>query len=183
MNPGELFLLAVGLSMDAFAVAVGLGLTIPRTSHIKAVTVGLYFGFFQAVMPIIGFFAATHFAGYVTEFSHWIAFALLVLIGGKMIVNGFKKEEYQETNLSFRQMLPLAVATSIDAMAVGVSFALLNAEIFSSAAVIGAVTFVFSVTCVKIGGVFGDKFKVQAIFAGGIILILIGANILMGGLR
>ncbi|MCL2577030.1 MAG: manganese efflux pump MntP family protein [Defluviitaleaceae bacterium] len=183
MNELELIFLALGLSMDAFAVAVGLGLTMPKANSWKAFVVGGYFGVFQGVMPVIGYFAATFFARYVTAVSHWISFALLVLLGAKMIFDSFKKsDDTKATSLAPRIMIPLALATSVDAMAVGVSFAFLYVQIFLAVPVIAAVTFVISVSGVQIGGIFGAKFKNKAAFAGGVILILIGINILRGGL-
>ncbi|MCL2223812.1 MAG: manganese efflux pump MntP family protein [Defluviitaleaceae bacterium] len=194
----ELLILALGLAMDAFAVAVGLGLTMPKAGYAKAAVVGLYFGFFQGIMPVIGFFAATFFAEYVTEFSHWISFALLAFLGWKMIWGSFEKSKCETCNenatcnrdvceepeaaLTPRTMLPLALATSVDAMAVGVSLAFLQVNITWAALVIGAVTFAISAAGVRIGNIFGAKFKNKAAFAGGVILVLIGLNILRGGL-
>lgn len=197
----ELLILSLGLAMDAFAVAIGIGLTVSRSRWRKALLVGLYFGVFQGVMPIIGYFAATFFAQYVTAFSHWISFGLLAFLGGKMIVGSLKREkcadrtcpsttctdrecpnEVKEVSLAPRTMFPLAVATSVDAMAIGVSFAFLYVSIAPAVGLIGAVTFVLSVAGVWIGGIFGTKFKNKAAFAGGVILVLMGINILIGGL-
>ena len=180
----ELFLLAVGLSMDAFAVAICIGLTIPKITIKKALIVGLYFGIFQAVMPIIGYFAATIFAERIIAYSSWIAFGLLCFIGGKMIFDSFKKEEIsnKEHSLKASQMLPLAIATSIDALAVGVSFAFLEVRIIPAVSLIGVTTLIISMIGVKIGNVFGIRFKSQAQLLGGIILVLLGLKILLEGL-
>lgn len=178
----ELFVIAVGLSMDAFAVAVGKGLTMRKAGFKKMLTVGLYFGVFQAVMPLIGYFAGSLFAGLITSFDHWIAFALLALIGGKMIYESFQQddgEELAEAALTPKEMLPLAVATSIDALAVGVSFAFLRVDIVPAVLFIGTVTLVLSMAGVKIGNLFGARFKAKAEFAGGVILVLMGIKILL----
>jgi len=202
MGFAELLIIAVGLSMDAFAVAACAGLTMPRVTVKKALIVGLYFGVFQAVMPLIGFLLATSFADRITTFDHWLAFVLLCIIGGKMIYESFEKDgcadrecpeetctdrecpggkrpDRTETSLSPRKMLPLAVATSIDALAVGVSFAFLNMQIVPSVFSIGITTFLLSIVGVKIGNLFGTRFKAKAELAGGIILILMGVKILL----
>lgn len=180
----EIFFLAVGLSMDAFAVAISLGLANANSSansKIKMpIVVGLYFGVFQAIMPLAGFFAAMHFADYVAAYSRWIAFALLLLLGVRMIYGGLKKEEVA-ANLAMRAMLVLAIATSIDAMAAGVTLAFLDVAILPAVLLIGVVTFVVSAAGVHVGVLFGEKFKSGAAFAGGIILILIGLRILIWG--
>ena len=188
MNFIELFLLAVGLSMDAFAVAVCIGLSTAKTNIKKCLIVGLYFGVFQAVMPLIGYFAATLFADKIDSYDHWIAFVLLGFLGGKMIFESFKKEEDEEekdgkkSSLRPANMLPLALATSIDALAVGVSFALLDVKIIPAVSFIGITTLLISMAGVKIGNMFGSRFKSKAEFAGGIILILIGLKILLENL-
>ncbi|MCL2527513.1 MAG: manganese efflux pump MntP family protein [Defluviitaleaceae bacterium] len=197
MNIFELFLLAIGLSMDAFAVAVSIGLTIAKKSMKKALIVGLYFGIFQGVMPLIGYFAATRFAGHFTAYKHFIAFALLGFLGAKMIIGSFKKEKCadrvctgipcsdrscpagQEASFGPRNMVPLAVATSIDALAIGVSFALLDTRIVPAVLLIGVVTFFVSIGGVCIGNIFGARFKKKAEFAGGLILVLMGLRILI----
>jgi putative Mn2+ efflux pump MntP len=183
MNLLELFILAVGLSMDAFAVAICAGLAMPKATIKNALIVGLYFGAFQAAMPLIGYFAATLFADKIIAYDHWAAFALLCFLGGRMIWGGFKKEECpgekQEASLNPAKMLPLAVATSIDALAVGVSFAFLRVRIAPAVSLIGATTLAISMAGVKIGNVFGRRFKSMAEFAGGVILILIGTKILL----
>ena len=168
--------------MDAFAVAVCLGLTMPRATIQKLIVVGLYFGFFQTIMPLIGYLAATQFADKVILYDHLIAFALLCFLGGKMIIESQKKESYHdrkcEASLKPTQMLPLAVATSIDALAVGVSFAFLRVNIVPAVSFIGIITFAVSVMGVKIGHVFGRALKSKAEFAGGMILVLIAFKIL-----
>ena len=181
MDFTELFFLAIGLSMDAFAVAICAGLTMAEFSVKKALIVGLYFGVFQAGMPLIGYFAGNLFTAGITEYSHWIAFVLLCFLGGKMIVESFKKADSPEKEYSLKpaHMLPLAVATSIDALAVGVSFAFLQVSIVPAVLLIGVVTLVISTAGVKVGKVFGAKFKSKAHFAGGIILVLIGLTILL----
>jgi putative Mn2+ efflux pump MntP len=178
----ELFLIAVGLSMDAFAVAVCHGLTMRRAGFGKALTVGLYFGAFQAGMPLLGFFAGARFADKIAAYDHWVAFALLLLIGGKMVRDSFGGEcpdAREEASLRFRKMLPLSLATSVDALAVGVSFSFLQVEILPAASLIGAVTLVLSAAGVKIGSAFGARFKAGAELAGGLILILIGVKLLL----
>jgi putative Mn2+ efflux pump MntP len=181
MNLIELFLLAVGLSMDAFAVSIYIGLTLARFSIKKSVVVGLYFGLFQAGMPLIGYFAANLFAARIIAYGNWIAFGLLCFLGGKMIFGSFRTEEHSKLDVALgpKQMLPLAVATSIDALAVGVSLAFLGAGIVPAVSLIGATTFTISIAGVWIGSVFGAKFKAKAEIAGGIILILIGFRILL----
>ena len=199
----ELFLLAVGLSMDAFAVAVCAGLTMKEATIKKQLVVGLYFGVFQAAMPLIGYLVASLFADYIISYDHWIAFALLCFLGTKMIIGCFKTEgcpdrecpagicedracpgkkpqsSMAEASLKPAQMLPLAVATSIDALAVGVSFAFLRVSIVPAVSFIGITTFVISMAGVKIGQVFGIRYKSKAELAGGVILVLIGFKILL----
>lgn len=182
----SLFLIAVGLSMDAFSVAICKGLALPRTSFGRCSLVGVWFGGFQALMPIAGYFVGVHFKDSIESFDHWLAFALLALIGMNMIREALGKEEdeaeckeCEENPLAARKMLPMAIATSIDALAVGVGFAFLGVDIWLSALLIGVTTFVLSAVGVKIGGVFGAKYKSKAELAGGIILILIGLKILL----
>jgi putative Mn2+ efflux pump MntP len=181
MNFAELFLLAVGLSMDAFAVAVCAGLTMPKATVKKSFIIGLYFGVFQAGMPLIGYIAATKFAGKILAYDHWIAFGLLCFLGGKMIAGSFKKEDAPDIEISLKpaQMLPFALATSIDALAVGVSFAFLRVSIVTAVSFIGVTTLLLSMVGVKIGNIFGAGFKSKAELAGGVILILIGFKILI----
>ncbi len=179
----ELILLAIGLSMDAFAVSVCTGLSLRKTALGSMLIVGLYFGVFQAVMPLIGYFLGARFADKITSFDHLIVFILLCVIGGKMIIESFSKEENEssakEVSLGPAKMLPLALATSIDALAVGISFAFLSVEIVPAVTSIGVTTFLLSAAGIKIGSIFGLKFKAKAEIAGGVILILIGAKILL----
>lgn len=181
MNLPTLFFIAVGLSMDAFAVAVCAGLTMPKSDIKKSFIIGLYFCIFQALMPVIGYMAATRFADKIIAYDHWIAFILLCFIGGKMIIESFKKEDCnaEEFSLKPARMLSLSVATSIDALAVGVSFAFLQIDIVPAVSFIGITTLILSMIGVKVGNIFGAKFKSKAEFAGGIILILIGLKILL----
>ena len=179
----ELFLLAVGLSMDAFAVSICAGLSMKKVHWNKAMIIGLYFGVFQAGMPLIGYMAATLFADMIVTYDHWIAFLLLCFLGGKMIAGSFKKEtqpdNMQEASVRPAQMLPLAIATSIDALAVGISFAFLRVSIVPAVSFIGITTLIISMIGVKVGSVFGTKFKSKAEFAGGCIMVLIGLKILI----
>ena len=181
MKIWELFLLAVGLSMDAFAVAVCKGLSVgkPKTQHY--LLIGAWFGGFQALMPTIGFFFGALFRSYVEKVSSWIAFGLLALIGLNMIREAFSKEGDEEKNASFAPfaMFLLAVATSIDALAVGVAFAMDGVNIAQAAPIIGITTFLISMLGLKIGSVFGLRYKNKAEFVGGLILILIGVKILL----
>ena len=177
----ELFLLAIGLSMDAFAVSVCKGLSVHRGSMKQALTVGIWFGGFQALMPLAGYFLGSLFADIFTRYAHWIAFVLLVFIGGSMIKEAFGKEEIN-ASMNFHSMLLLAIATSIDALAVGVSFAFLQVEIIPAVSFIGVITFLFSAVGVKIGSIFGDKYRAKAEICGGVILILIGLKTLLDGI-
>ncbi len=176
----ELVLLAVGLSMDAFAVAICKGLALKKVDSGQMALVGLWFGGFQALMPVLGYFVGVLFRNVITAIDHWIAFGLLVLIGGGMIREALSKdEETADASLGFKKMLLLAIATSIDALAVGVSFAFLNVHIFTAAGLIGVITFGLSAVGVKVGSVFGAKYQSRAELAGGVILILIGVKILL----
>lgn len=177
----ELFLIATGLSMDAFAVSICKGLAMKRCTLGKAGIVGLYFGGFQALMPLIGYFLGVQFRDVITSVDHWIAFILLGVIGGNMIREALGTEacETADASLDVRNMLALAVATSIDALAVGVTFAFLQVNIVPAVCFIGVITFTLSAAGVKIGNVFGTRFKAKAELAGGVILILIGAKILL----
>ena len=179
MGVVELLSIGVGLAMDAFAVAVGKGLSMKRLSLKNAGLVGFYFGFFQALMPVIGYFLGIGFKDYITSIDHWVAFILLGLIGANMIKEAFGDEEDVDDDLSFKTMLILAIATSIDALAVGITFAFLQVNILYAALIIGVTTFVISVIGVKIGHVFGLKYKSKAEIAGGIILIAMGCKILL----
>lgn len=176
----ELFLIALGLSMDAFAVSICKGLSICKVKFRDMMLVGLYFGLFQGIMPLIGYLVGSQFKNYITAVDHWIAFGLLTIIGINMIRESFSKEVTEEScSLSLKSMLPLAVATSIDALAVGVSFAFLEVQILPAVCFIAVVTFLLSAAGVKIGGIFGAKYKAGAELTGGVILILMGLKILL----
>lgn len=179
MSIYELLLIAVGLSMDAFAISICKGLTMNIMYWNRALLCGAWFGVFQALMPIIGFFAGKHFADAVASFDHWIVFLLLGLIGSNMIREAKNPEEDVDPSFGVLTMFLLAVATSIDALAVGVSFAFLKMNIWTNALIIGCTTFIISIAGVKIGNVFGLKYKSKSEMAGGIILILIGLKILI----
>ena len=179
----DLFVIALGLSMDAFAVSICKGLSVQKMYPRHALACGLWFGVFQALMPLLGYLLGAGFAGLVGSFSHWVAFALLAFIGGNMLRESFSGEqEAPDPDFSPRAMLPLAVATSIDALAVGVAFAAVDVSIGPAAGLIGVTTFVCSAIGVKIGAVFGAKFRALAERAGGIVLILIGLKTLLDGL-
>jgi putative Mn2+ efflux pump MntP len=178
----ELLLIAVGLSMDAFSVSICKGLTTKKFSWRVALVCGLWFGFFQVLMPIIGYFLGAQFQEMIEAYDHWIASGLLALIGANMIREALSnKEEVTSVNdsLGFKTMFLLAIATSIDALAVGISFACIQVQLWSSVLIIGVTTFLFSVLGVKIGNVFGSKYEKSAGITGGIILILIGLKILL----
>ena len=177
----ELLLIAIGLSMDAFSVSICKGLTTKRFSWRMALVCGLWFGLFQALMPTIGYFLGAQFQEMIEAYDHWITFGLLGLIGANMIREALSKKGEESSNaaLDFKTMFLLAIATSIDALAVGVSFACIQVELWSSVLVIGSTTFVFSALGVKIGNVFGSKYEKSAGIVGGIILILIGLKILL----
>lgn len=178
----ELFILAVGLSMDAFAVSVCKGLSFGKIKPKHMCIAGAWFGGFQALMPLIGYFLGSFFADKITKYSHWIAFILLVIIGANMVREAFGEEERLDANMNSASMFLLAIATSIDALAVGVTFAFLQVNIIYAVIFIGCVTFVCSAAGVKIGSIFGEKYKSKAEICGGIILILIGIKILLDGL-
>ena len=180
MNNITLFIIALGLSMDAFAVSICKGLAMQKISLKKAAIVGLWFGGFQGLMPYIGYILGSQFEHYITAIDHWIAFILLGLIGISMIKEALgKEEECQDDSLSFKTMLILAVATSIDALAVGITFAFLKVTIIPAVLFIGVITFILSMVGVKVGNVFGIRYKSKAELAGGIILILMGTKILL----
>ncbi len=175
----ELFLIAVGLSMDAFAVSVCKGLAVQKVQWKHMLLCGGYFGIFQALMPLIGYFVGSQFAQYIEAFDHWVAFGLLAAIGGNMIKEALFKEEQPDPGFGVKTMLVMAIATSIDALAIGVSFACLSVQIVPAVLFIGIITFILSLVGVKIGNIFGVKYKSRAEFAGGIILILLGTKILL----
>ena len=181
MTLAELFLIAVGLSMDAFAVSLCKGLSARQLKAKHYLTVGAWFGGFQALMPAIGYLLGSSFEGYINKFDHWVAFFLLALIGGGMVRESFEKDdETLDDSFTFKAMLILAVATSIDALAVGITFALLpDVNIAAAVCFIGATTFILSAAGLKIGNIFGLKYKNKAELAGGAILILIGLKILL----
>ncbi len=179
----ELFLIAVGLSMDAFAVSICKGLSLGRIKPKHMCIAGAWFGGFQAMMPALGYFLGRFFTEYITKFDHWIAFILLGFIGFNMIKESFGKEEDDvDASMAPKAMVLLAIATSIDALAVGVSFAFLDVSIVPAVLFIGVITFVFSAIGVKIGSIFGTKYKSKAEFFGGAVLILMGIKILLEGL-
>ena len=180
----ELFVLAVGLSMDAFAVSICKGLSLGRIRVKHMCIAGAWFGGFQALMPLIGYYLGSFFAEMITKYDHWIAFVLLLFIGGKMVWESFKGEAEEtacavSVTLDYKQLLLMAVATSIDALAVGVTFAFLNVDILPAVTVIGCTTFVISLAGVVIGTFFGARLQRWAEIAGGVILILLGGKILL----
>jgi len=183
MGFGELLLLAVGLSMDAFAVSVCKGLSVRRAGIREGVACGLWFGGFQALMPLAGFYLGTLFAGVIEAFDHWVAFGLLAVIGINMLKEAFEKEcECCDKNADFsvKTMFVMAIATSIDALAVGISLAMAgNVNIVLAVILIGATTFALSALGVRIGNLFGSRFEKKAQVAGGVILILLGVKILL----
>ena len=180
----ELMFMGVGLAMDAFAVAICKGLAMRKVNKKQALVIGLFFGGFQALMPFAGWVLGSRFEQYITSVDHWIAFLLLGFIGGKMILEAIKPAEAVEIEqmdppLDLKEMLLLAVATSIDALAVGITFAFLYYPIAEALSVIGIVTFVIAVGGVYVGNFFGNKYKNKAEFAGGLILVLLGSRILL----
>ena len=175
----ELFLIGVGLSMDAFAVSVCKGLSVPRVRLGHALTVGLYFGGFQALMPLVGYLLGSRFQNLITSVDHWIAFVLLCFIGVNMIRESLGEDESLDASFSVLAMIPLAVATSIDALAVGITFAFLKVDILPAVALIGLTTFCLSAVGIKVGNVFGAKYRAGAERLGGIVLILLGLKILL----
>ncbi len=180
----ELLLMGIGLAMDAFAVSVCKGLGMSKVNKKQAVTIGLFFGGFQALMPFIGWVLGKQFEKYITSVDHWIAFILLGFIGGKMMVEALKPEpeetvEKLDVPLDLKEMFVLAVATSIDALAVGITFAFLGTPIVEAITIIGVTTFVISIGGVYIGNFFGSKYKNRAEFVGGLILVLLGLKILL----
>jgi putative Mn2+ efflux pump MntP len=176
----EILLLGIGLSMDAFAVSVCKGLSVNQLRVKHALIVGIYFGGFQALMPFIGYLLGSQFQSLIASVDHWVAFVLLVLIGANMVREALGEENAgANDSFSFRTMLPLAVATSIDALAVGITFAFLQVNIVLAITLIGCTTFVISAVGIKIGNVFGSRYQKKAEITGGIILILLGVKILL----
>ncbi len=180
MNLFSLFAIAVGLSMDDFAVSVCKGLAMRRLSLKNTIIIGLWFGGFQALMPLLGYLLGSQFQRYITSIDHWIAFILLALIGISMIRESFSREENSvNDSVDFKNMLVLAVATSIDALAAGITFAFLEVSILPAVSFIGIITFTLSMAGVKAGNLFGMRYKSRAELAGGVILIFIGLEILL----
>ena len=180
----ELLLIGVGLSMDAFAVAICQGLCMKKLNWRHAAVIALFFGGFQALMPLIGWFLGSQFAGYIQSIDHWVALVLLVLIGGNMVREALSPEEEEvacavESKLDYKQLFLMAVATSIDALAVGVTFAFLEVAIAPAISIIGCTTFCLSLVGVAVGNFFGTRYKKRAELSGGIILILLGVKILL----
>ena len=182
----ELLIIAIGLSMDAFAVSIGKGLSVTKIKLSHALKVGLWFGGFQALMPLIGYLLGSTFADIVTAYDHWVAFGLLALIGGNMIKEAVEKDDDDcdckkkpKNNFGLVTMFTLAIATSIDALAIGVTFAFFKVAIIPAIITIGITTFLFSIAGLKIGHIFGCKYKSHAELFGGVILILIGLKILI----
>ena len=177
----ELFLLAVGLSMDAFAVSVCKGLAMQKVTFRSAAICGVWFGGFQALMPFIGYLLGAGFEKYINAVASWIAFVLLALIGANMIREALSKKEEEKMDASFgvKTLLPLAIATSIDALATGVTFAMTETNIWLALAVVGTTTFVFSAVGLRIGHLFGRKYQAKAELLGGVILVLMGIKILI----
>lgn len=187
----ELLLLSVGLAMDAFAVSICKGLSAGKVSFKNAACCGSWFGLFQGIMPLIGYLLGSAFAGIIDRFSGWVAFIILAIIGGNMIREGLSGEEEESADFSLKAMFPLAVATSIDALAVGVTFVAIPVDILNTSAlintvfavcVIGIITFAISAAGTYIGGIFGTKYRKPAIICGGLILILIGIKSLIQSL-
>lgn len=179
----ELFLIGVGLSMDAFAVAICQGLCMRKFNWRYAFVIALFFGGFQALMPFLGWFLGSRFAGYIQSVDHWVAFVLLLVIGGNMVRESLGKEEETkcavEQRIDLKRLTVLAVATSIDALAVGVTFAFLSVKIGPAVSIIGIITFILSLVGVAVGNFFGTRYKRRAELTGGVILILLGAKILL----
>ena len=184
MSIVELFLIGVGLSMDAFAVAVCQGLCMPKLNLRQGGVIALYFGGFQALMPLIGWFLGSQFAGYIQSFDHWVAFVLLALIGGNMVREALSPEEEEtscavNSKLDHKKLFMMAVATSIDALAIGVAFAFMDVLILPAVSLIGCTTFCLSLVGVVVGNFFGSRYKKRAELTGGVILVLLGVKILL----
>lgn len=179
MSLGELVITAVGLAMDAFAVAVCKGLSMPKMQWRHAFLIGAYFGLFQAAMPLLGYFLGVQFQQAIMSIDHWISFALLAIIGLNMFRESFKKDTEADPSVDVKTMLLLSLATSIDALAVGVTYAFLQVDIWIAILCIGVITFLLSFLAVKLGNLFGDRYKSRAERVGGIILVLMGTKILL----
>lgn len=185
MGLTELFIIAVGLSMDAFAVSICKGLSLGKIKFKHMCIAGVWFGGFQALMPAIGYYLGNFFAEAVAKYAHWIAFIFLAIIGGNMIKESFEKEECEnckDAAMDAKTMFVMAIATSIDAMAVGVSLAFLKVQIVPAVTFIGVITFIMSGVGVKIGSIFGSKYKSKAEFAGGVVLIIMGLKTILEGI-
>ncbi len=184
MNTAELLLLSAGLAADAFSASVCEGLKMKKINRAGAFLTALFFGVFQAFMPLGGYFLGKRFAGITTAFDHWIAFILLGIIGGKMLIESFRPENTEKTvyRISFKELVLLSVATSIDAMAVGIIFSAQQSDIILSVSVIGVVTFLFSLVGVIIGSRIGSRCGTKAGAVGGIVLILIGIKLFLEGI-
>lgn len=178
----ELLILSIALAMDAFAVSVCKGLSLKKVNVAHLVLAGIWFGGFQALMPVLGYFCGSKFADKVDKFDHWIAFVILALIGASMIKESMGDEEETNSNMDIKTMFFLAVATSIDALTVGITFAFLDVNIFMAVMFIGIITFVISAVGIEIGSIFGDKYKSRAEMLGGGVLIIIGIKTLLTGL-
>lgn len=177
----EIALIGVGLAMDAFAVSICKGLAMRRMNYKKAIIIAAFFGVFQALMPALGYVLGTTFANKIAAIDHWIAFILLALIGANMIKEALSSDddECQDDSLRLGDLIMLSIATSIDALAVGITFAFFNVSLLLSVSMIGIITFIICVIGVKVGNVFGEKYKSKAELAGGLILIVMGAKILI----
>ena len=175
----ELFVIGIGLSMDAFAVSVCKGLSVGKIKGKHMLLAGLWFGGFQALMPLIGYFLGSAFEKYVVSIDHWVAFILLSIIGGNMIKESRENNEEQNDSFAFLTMLLLAIATSIDALAVGITFAFLQVNIWIAIMIIGCTTFLCSIIGIKVGSVFGTKYKSKAELFGGAVLVIMGLKILI----
>lgn len=177
----EIALIGVGLAMDAFAVSICKGLAMRRMNYKKAIIIAAFFGVFQALMPALGYVLGTTFANKIAAIDHWIAFILLALIGANMIKEALSSDddECQDDSLRLGDLIMLSIATSIDDLAVGITFAFFNVSLLLSVSMIGIITFIICVIGVKVGNVFGEKYKSKAELAGGLILIVMGAKILI----
>jgi len=180
MGSFEIIVISIGLAMDAFAVAVCKGLSMSKMKWKNACIIGIYFGLFQAIMPLIGYLLGINFQDKICNIDHWIAFILLGVIGLNMIKEAVSKDnDVHNDSIKFKDMIILAIATSIDALAVGITFAFLKVNIWLAISLIGIITFIISIAGVKIGNIFGDKYEKKAELTGGIILILLGIKILL----
>lgn len=175
----EIILTSVGLSMDAFAVSICKGLSLKKIDVKKCFIIGLYFGFFQAIMPLIGYFLGVNMKEFIMSIDHWIVFVLLAMIGINMVLEAFREENNINDKIDFKTMIMLAIATSIDALAVGITFAFLEVNILLAVSLIGIITFAICMIGVKIGNIFGNKYEKKAQVFGGVILILLGLKILL----